>query len=65
MSEHNERTEARKRDKNKKKPQQTKAAAGKFPQLKRPYLPQIAAYQVRPSEKWIMNRWSIASAVRA
>ncbi len=48
MSEHNERTEARRRDKNKKKQQQQqgKSAATKFPQLKRPYLPEIASYQV-------------------
>jgi hypothetical protein len=48
LSEHNERTEARRRDRNKKKQQQQqgKSAATKFPQLKRPYLPEIASYQV-------------------
>jgi hypothetical protein len=48
LSEHNERTEARRRDKNKKKQQQQqgKSAATKFAQLKRPYLSEIASYQV-------------------
>ena len=43
LSEHNERTESRRRDKTKKK-QQSKAA--KYPQLRRPYLSEIASYQV-------------------
>lgn len=43
LSEHNERTEARRRDKNKKK--QAKSASTKHPQLRRPYLAEIASYQ--------------------